>query len=159
MNEKVNKLANLLIYKKLKISIAESCTGGSLSSLLTKIPGASNYFDRAYITYCNKAKIQMLNVDAKKIDKFGSVSDVVALEMARGVLKNTNSDVIVAITGVAGPSRGSEFKPVGMVCFAFIFNNTEYTHIKFFQGSRDDVISKSIDFVLNNIIDYFESHK
>jgi len=152
MNNKINILANLLIDNKLKISIAESCTGGSLASLLTKIPGASNYFDRAYIVYSNQAKIEVLNVGAEKIDKFGAVSDIVALEMARGVLKNTNADIVVSITGVAGPTGGSKDKPVGMVCFAFIFKGIETTHIKFFKGSRDDVISKSLDFVLTNII-------
>lgn len=159
MTKQISKLIELLKSRKLKITAAESCTGGSLSSLLTKFAGASAYFDRGYIVYSNQAKIDDLKVDAKIIKKFGAVSDVVALEMAKGALNNSKADIAVAITGIAGPEGKTANKPVGTVCFAFIFQGKKSQYTKFFLGSREQVISKSIDFVLTTLLQYLEDHR
>lgn len=100
------------------IALAESCTGGLVSAALTEIPGSSDVLDRSFITYSNQAKREMLNVTPEIIETFGAVSVAVAWEMAQGALANSDADIAVAITGIAGPGGGSELKPVGTVVFA-----------------------------------------
>lgn len=112
------RAANIILKlkaKKLKIATAESCTGGLLSALFTEISGASEVFDRAFITYSNEAKNKMLGVKKDNLTKYGAVSDVVAKEMAIGALKNSNSNIAIAITGIAGPKSDDSQKPVGLV--------------------------------------------
>ncbi|EBA10985.1 CinA family protein [Roseobacter sp. CCS2] len=112
--------ADLLTAAKAKgvmLATAESCTGGMLSAAITDIPGSSAIFDRAFVTYTNAAKMQMLDVKQATLDAYGAVSEEVAAQMAKGVLAHSNADIAVAITGIAGPG-GSEHKPEGRVCFA-----------------------------------------
>ncbi|MBN2589686.1 MAG: competence/damage-inducible protein A [Sedimentisphaerales bacterium] len=97
------------------IATAESCTGGLLSKMLTDISGSSNYFNYGWITYSNKAKITQLDVPADLIEQYGAVSEQVAKEMAQGARKKSGADFAIAITGIAGPTGGSEQKPVGLV--------------------------------------------
>ncbi|MEM7719804.1 MAG: CinA family protein [Pseudomonadota bacterium] len=98
------------------LATAESCTGGLIAGALTDIPGASDVFDRAFVTYSNAAKIQMLGVDPAVIEAHGAVSDAVAQAMADGALARSDAGLVIAVTGVAGPG-GSDRKPEGMVCF------------------------------------------
>lgn len=100
------------------VATAESCTGGLISGLLTEVPGSSAVVDRGFVTYSNKAKVEMLGVDQATLDAFGAVSRQVALEMARGALAHSQADVAVAVTGIAGPGGGSADKPVGLVHLA-----------------------------------------
>lgn len=100
----------------LRIATAESCTGGMVSAALTDIAGASDVFDRGFITYSNAAKIAMLGVRPKTLETHGAVSEEIALEMAEGALTHSEAQIAVSITGIAGPG-GSEFKPEGRVCF------------------------------------------
>lgn len=102
------------------IATAESCTGGLISSLITEISGSSQWFDRAFVTYTNEAKMQMLQVKAETLAKYGAVSADTALEMVYGVIANSNAKIAVAVTGIAGPTGGTEEKPVGTVCIAFM---------------------------------------
>ncbi|WP_374830872.1 CinA family protein [Paenochrobactrum pullorum] len=102
----------------LTLATAESCTGGMISASLTDIAGSSDVVDRGFITYSNAAKTAMIGVPAALIDDKGAVSKEVALSMAKGALKNSDASVSVAVTGVAGPSGGSEAKPVGLVHIA-----------------------------------------
>lgn len=102
----------------LKIATAESCTGGLIAGALTEIAGSSDVMDRGFITYSNDAKMQMLGVNGKSLDKFGAVSAVVSKEMAYGALVNSMADITVAVTGVAGPGGGTADKPVGTVWIA-----------------------------------------
>ena len=155
MSEKNQILAKLLTDNRLKISVAESCTGGALASALTSISGASNYFDRGYIVYSNESKIDTLNVNSKTISAEGAVSEMVALEMANGVFSKSFADIVVVITGIAGPAGGSKEKPVGTVCFGFILKGKISTHTKFFQGCREDVVNQSVSFALHHIISLF----
>lgn len=101
-----------------KIAVAESCTGGLVSAALTEIPGSSDVFEAGFVTYSNEAKHAVLKVSTDVLETFGAVSIAVAWRMAQGVLENSDADVAVAITGIAGPEGGSEKKPVGTVVFA-----------------------------------------
>jgi len=108
----------LALYKakSLRIATAESCTGGMVSAALTDVAGSSAVFERGFVTYTNAAKVQMLGVRQATLDAYGAVSEQTAQEMALGALVQSDADVAVAITGIAGPG-GSEFKPEGRVCF------------------------------------------
>ncbi|MDM7459666.1 MAG: CinA family protein [Paracoccus sp. (in: a-proteobacteria)] len=99
------------------IATAESCTAGLIAGALTDPPGASNAFDRGFVTYSNDAKLQMLGVRAETLDAHGAVSEPVAAQMASGALRHSGAGIAIAVTGIAGPG-GSEHKPEGRVCFA-----------------------------------------
>jgi len=101
-----------------KIAVAESCTGGLVSAALTEVPGSSAVLDRAFISYSNEAKMEMLGVASDLIETFGAVSIAVAWAMAQGALAHSKADLAVAITGIAGPEGGTTMKPVGTVVFA-----------------------------------------
>ena len=152
MHKKLIKLAKLLVSNKMRISVAESCTGGALASCLTNIPGSSQYFDSGFITYSNSAKVKMLGVSIKTIADHGAVSENTVLEMLLGVTTKTNSNLAVAISGIAGPSGGSAQKPVGTVCFAFNGVDKNYSITKLFSGDRDMIIKKSVSFAIDNFI-------
>jgi len=110
-----SKLVDKLSKKKLKISFAESCTGGMLSSVITSVSGSSKIFDLGLITYSNKAKIDILKVPKKIINKYGAVSQECCLSMVKNLSKISKANISVSITGVAGPNGGTKLKPVGLV--------------------------------------------
>ncbi len=119
MDEETQAVAARLV-RRLKeadwtISIAESCTGGLLASTLTDIAGASEWFTHSWVTYSNEAKAQQLHVSENLLEKDGAVSAKVAIEMAKGALKNCDADVALSITGIAGPVSDDTEKPVGLV--------------------------------------------
>ena len=153
---KAKKLTELLTSKNMSIAIAESCTGGSLSSSLTSIPGASSYFNCGFITYSNESKINMLKVDSQTIELFGAVSEKVAYEMAMGAGQNSKSHLAISVTGIAGPSGGTPEKPVGMVCFGFYVDGNVTTTTQFFSGVRSEIISESIAFALTELTSKIE---
>ncbi len=101
-----------------KIAIAESCTGGLVAAAITEIPGSSEIFEVAFVTYSNAAKIGQLKVSEELVETFGAVSVATAWAMARGALLASDADIAVAITGIAGPDGGTPSKPVGTVVFA-----------------------------------------
>nr|WP_319948037.1 CinA family protein [uncultured Shimia sp.] len=105
------------IAKGLRVTAAESCTGGMVMAALTDIAGSSAVVDRGYVTYSNQAKIEMLGVQPSTLEAVGAVSEEVAREMAQGALDHSGADLAVSVTGIAGPG-GSDFKPEGRVCFA-----------------------------------------
>ena len=148
---KAKKLTELLISKNRSIAVAESCTGGLLSSSLTSIPGASSYFNCGFITYSNESKIKMLNVDSQTIELFGAVSERVAYEMAVGAGQHSQSDLAISVTGIAGPSGGTAEKPVGMVCFGFYVEGEVSTTTQFFSGVRSEIVTESITFALTEL--------
>ena len=100
------------------IATAESCTGGMVAAALTEIAGSSDVFDRGFVTYSNEAKMEMLGVSEDVLSTFGAVSVATAWAMAQGVLRHSNADVAVSVTGIAGPGGATPSKPVGMVVFA-----------------------------------------
>ena len=122
-----NELARLLINKckakNYKLSIAESCTGGLISSVITSVPGSSDIFDCSFITYSNRSKKKFLNVSENNLNLFGAVSKEVVIDMINGLKKNTDSDVLLAISGVAGPGGGTINKPEGLVWISYALKN------------------------------------
>src|SRR3954467_98904 len=106
-------LLDLCKSKKLMVATAESCTGGLVAGALTEIAGSSAVVDRGFVTYTNEAKHQMLGVSRATLDEFGAVSRETAEAMARGALGHADADIVVSITGIAGPGGGSAGKPVG----------------------------------------------
>ena len=115
MKNLANKLVKKLIKKKLKVSFAESCTGGLLSSSITSVSGSSKIFDLGLITYSNKTKVNILKVPNKVIKKFGSVSEECCLSMVKNLSKISKANISISITGIAGPNGGTKLKPVGLV--------------------------------------------
>jgi nicotinamide-nucleotide amidase len=120
--EQAERLVSAAGAKSLKLVTAESCTGGMVSSLITSIAGSSAVFERGFVTYSNISKNQSLGVPWEMIESYGAVSPQVANSMAAGALKNSNGDIAVSITGVAGPGGGSIEKPVGLVYFGLAKN-------------------------------------
>ena len=109
------KIVSLLKKKKLKLAIAESCTGGMLSSTITSVSGSSKVFTMGLITYSNQSKINLLKVPKRIIQKYGAVSSQCCLSMTNNLSKISKAEVCVSITGIAGPKGGSKLKPVGLV--------------------------------------------
>ena len=115
-------VGELLINRNITLSLAESCTGGLVSSKLTNIPGISQVFNRAIVSYSNQSKIENLGVKPETLDTYGAVSRETAIEMAKGVKELSKTDLGLSITGVAGPGGGTEEKPVGLVYVALATN-------------------------------------
>jgi nicotinamide-nucleotide amidase len=109
------KVVTFLKRKKLKISFAESCTGGLLSSAITSVNGSSKIFSMGFVTYSNQAKVTMLNVHKRILKKYGAVSIQCCLAMVNNLSKISKSKVCISVTGIAGPKGGSKQKPVGLV--------------------------------------------
>jgi nicotinamide-nucleotide amidase len=130
----------------LRISTAESCTGGMVAVALTDIAGSSDVFERGFVTYSNAAKVEMLGVSGGTLAAHGAVSEEVAREMATGALAHSQADIAVAVTGIAGPG-GSEFKPEGRVCFALAGKNRPTTSetVEFSTIGRDAVRKASTE--------------
>jgi nicotinamide-nucleotide amidase len=130
----------------LKVATAESCTGGLVAGALTDIAGSSDVLDRGFVTYSNAAKQQMLGVSANVLREHGAVSRQTAEAMARGALGKGGADLVVAITGIAGPGGGSADKPVGLVHFAAASRSGKLTHHEARYGDigRSDVREKSV---------------
>jgi nicotinamide-nucleotide amidase len=141
----VADLLSLYKTKGLRIATAESCTGGMVSAAITDVAGSSAVFERGFVTYTNAAKMQMLGVLPETLDAHGAVSEQVAAQMATGALENSDADVAVAITGIAGPG-GSEFKPAGRVCFGLATKTGpgQTETVEFGAIGRGNVRAKSV---------------
>ncbi len=113
-----SRLLEALRAMRLKLVAAESCTGGLIASLFTEIPGASDVFERGFVTYSNASKEECLGVPAALLAEHGAVSEAVARAMAEGALAHSRADIAVAVTGLAGPGGGSAGKPIGLVYVA-----------------------------------------
>jgi len=156
MAERLDKLA-LALGQRLRaaglmLATAESCTGGWVAKVVTDIPGSSGWFDRGFVTYDNRAKQEILGVSAAAIADYGAVSEEVALAMAQGVLEHSWADVALAITGIAGPTGGTEDKPVGTVCFAWVRAGWRpRTRRVWFAGNREAVRHQSVRFALEHL--------
>ncbi len=133
---------------------AESCTGGMVSAAITDIAGSSAWFDRGFVTYTNAAKMQMLGVELATLEEFGAVSEPVVREMAAGALFNSDAELSVSVSGVAGPGGGTTEKPVGTVCFAWSrqSDNTVYTVTRYLAGDRQQVRLQACAFALEGLV-------
>ena len=156
MNNLSQKIFNLLKKKKLKISFAESCTGGLLSSTITSVSGSSKIFTLGLVAYSNLSKIKILKVPKKIIKKYGSVSEQVCLAMVKSVSKIGKTNISVSLTGIAGPSGGSKKKSVGLVYIGikkgrkikivkYLFKNKGRAYI------RKTAVNKSLKLILSTL--------
>lgn len=150
--------ANMVIVRaksdSLRVTTAESCTGGLVAGALTEVPGASDVFDRGFVTYSNAAKIEMLGVSEAVIAAHGAVSGQTACAMAIGAIERSLADLSVAITGIAGPGGGSAEKPVGLVHFAAVRRGGAVVHIerRFGPLSRADIRARAVDQALDMLL-------
>ena len=131
-----------LINRKLTLSIAESCTGGMISKILTDMPGSSKFFLGSVVAYNNTVKNKILNVDEKKINRYGAVSKEVALDMSMGIKQITSSDISIATTGISGPGGGSKEKPIGLIYIALNFDDRKI--VKKFNLAGNRYINRKI---------------
>ena len=149
-----DRLAEQLLRQGLLLSVAESCTGGWLAKVCTDISGSSNWFDRGFVTYSNRAKQQMLGVSEQTLQFEGAVSEAVVIEMVTGVLQHSDAHVAVSISGVAGPGGGSDEKPVGTVWLAWKrMSMPAVASCYHFDGNRDDVRSQAVERALQGLLD------
>ena len=147
-------IIKMLSKKKLKISFAESCTGGLLSSAITSVSGSSKVFNLGLVTYSNQSKIKVLKIPKKTIRKFGTVSEQTCLTMVKNVSKICKTNMSVSITGIAGPSGGTKKKPVGLVYIGikkankidinkYLFKNRGRSYI------QKAAVNKSLELILS----------
>ena len=141
LNQK--KIIKLLKRKKLRIAVAESCTGGMLSSAITSVSGSSKVFNFGLVTYSNQSKIKVLKVSKKIIRKYGAVSEQVCKAMAENVGKIDKSNIAVSITGIAGPGGGTKKKPVGLVFIGIKKGNKISVKRYLFKNRRRSYIQKN----------------
>jgi len=146
------KLGQQLQIQNAKVTTAESCTGGGLSSAITSVAGSSNWFEVGFVTYANHHKHKQLGVPMELFDKFGVVSREVAIAMVKGVKQNADALYAVAITGIAGPSGGSKDKPVGTVWFAFSAGEQIISKKQIFIGDRTQIREQAVFFALQELV-------
>ena len=153
MNVLARKLVKKLSKKKLKISFAESCTGGMLSSTITSVSGSSKVFNLGLITYSNKTKISILKVPESIINKYGAVSKECCLSMVKNLSKISKANISVSITGVAGPNGGTKLKPVGLVYIGIKRGSKITIQKNLFKNKKIILIQKATTLkVLKNIL-------
>ncbi len=145
----VQVLFTALKSKNWMVATAESCTGGLIGGIITEISGSSAYYDRGYITYSNEAKMEMLNVSRETLREHGAVSPQVAEEMAKGALMNSNANITVSVTGIAGPDGGTKEKPVGLVYIGIATKDGVTAYKNNFSGERQDVRRQTVEKALN----------
>lgn len=138
------------------ITCAESCTGGWVAKTITDVSGSGNWFERGFVTYSNRAKIELLGVRPHILAHEGVVSNSVVVEMAYGALRSTAADYAVAVSGIAGPDGGTIEIPVGTVCFGFAKADGKFfSQIRHFEGDRNAVRYQSVYFVLSAFLAIF----
>ena len=137
------KIVKILIKKKLKISFAESCTGGLLSSAITSVNGSSKVFTLGLLTYSNQSKTKILKVSKNIIRKYGSVSEQVCLVMVKNLSKISKTNISVSITGIAGPNGGTKIKPVGLVYVGIKKNDRAEVKKYLFKNNGRSYIQKA----------------
>ncbi len=142
-------IIQLLIKNNLLISTAESCTGGLLAARLINVPGASKVMRVGHITYSEDAKIDILGVQKKTLEKYGVVSEEVAREMAMGEAKVAKTNVSISITGIAGPSGGTKEKPIGLVYIGCFINGKVQVKRYVFPGNREKIRNRAVSYALN----------
>ena len=155
MKKLSQKVVKLLSKKRLKISLAESCTGGLLSSSITSISGSSKVFTLGLVTYSNQAKINILKVPKKIIMKHGAVSYQTCLAMVKNLNKISKTNISVSITGVAGPKGGTNQKPVGLVYIGIKKGKKTLVKKNYFKSNKRSLIQKAtVNKALNLILSF-----
>jgi PncC family amidohydrolase len=154
----ISKKVELLLASGKKLITAESCTAGLISSTVAETPGSSSWLEGGFVVYTPQAKNKFLNVSLESIEKFNITSEQVAFEMAYGAIeKSVDANVSIAVTGVAGPSGGTEEIPVGTVCIAWARVYGEDIQVMtekcFFEGSRNEIREKVVNYSLSKLIE------
>ena len=157
MKKLSQKIVKLLTKKKLKISFAESCTGGLLSSSITSISGSSKVFTIGLVTYSNQSKISILKVPINIIRKYGAVSYETCLSMVKNLGKISKTNISVSITGIAGPKGGTEKKPVGLVFIGIKKGNKTLVRKYLFKNKKRTSIQRAaVNKALNLILSFIK---
>ena len=157
MKKLAQRVVKLLSKRRLKISFAESCTGGLLSSSITSISGSSKIFTMGLVTYSNQAKINILKVPKKIIMKHGAVSYETCLYMVKNLNKISKTNISVSITGVAGPKGGTKLKPIGLVYIGIKKGNKVLVKKNYFKNNKRSLIQKAtVNKALNLILSFVE---
>ncbi len=150
---RATELGKQLAHRCWRVATAESCTGGGLAQAITDIAGSSHWFDLGFITYSNQAKQQQLQVSKKVLEQHGAVSGPVVVAMAMAALDQAQSNVAVAVSGIAGPDGGTDEKPVGTVWIAWAMGgNKHYSRLYQLSGSRDTIREQSVIEALKGLI-------
>ena len=145
-------IGNALTSRRLMLVTAESCTGGWVAEAITMVPGSSEWFDRGFVTYTNRAKQEMLGVRAETLERHGAVSQPTVEEMVIGALAHSPGHVALSVSGVAGPGGGTPSKPVGTVCFAWgLRDQSPLSETKHLQGDREAVRRQSVVVALRGL--------
>lgn len=154
ITELAKQLGKQLKDQNLIICTAEACTGGGIAQAITEIPGSSAWFDRGFVTYSNTAKLQMLKVKQHTLDIYGAVSKEVAIEMVEGALVNSDADLTISVTGIAGPDGGSKQKPVGTVYIARGIKDEQVKCVKhIFSGDRVEIREQTVKAALQGCLE------
>ncbi|MHA1293672.1 MAG: CinA family protein [Promethearchaeota archaeon] len=157
--ERIERIIKEFSKRGITLAIAESCTGGFISHMITNISGASKVFERGIICYSNQAKINLLKVNPKIIEKHGAVSELVALQMAKHIKEQSSVDIGIGITGIAGPTGGTKEKPVGLV-YIGISTIKETTVKKFiFKSDRIGFKESALKKILELLERYIKNNK
>lgn len=153
------QVGELLKQRQMSLSAAESCTGGLISSRITDVSGSSTYFLGGAVVYSNEAKMRLLGVQEKTLIDFGAVSEETAAEMAQGAMSLFQTDLALAVTGIAGPLGGTEEKPVGLTYIAL--SSPQGIQVKKFIWLGDRIANKisSAEAALMMVIEYFEGQE
>ncbi len=151
-------VVNKLMEKGYRIGLCESCTGGLVTNLITRVPGASNTLDRSIVSYSNSSKMEELNVSNKTLEEYGAVSGETAYEMAKGLINKADLDIVVSITGVAGPDGGSVDKPVGLVYICVMTKENNKLIKANFNGNRILIQQRAAIRALDEIRKYIDSN-
>ncbi len=148
------RLVMMCRARNVRVTTAESCTGGLVAAAITGIPGSSNMFERGFVTYANEAKTEMLGVPAGLIEAVGAVSEAVARRMAIGAKTAARTEIAVSVTGIAGPGGGSPDKPVGTVWFGLANRHGDVlTRHCLFPGDRGAIRQASVTYALNLLLE------
>ena len=148
------KVGRLLQQRGLKLSLAESCTGGLISSRITDVPGSSEYFLGGIVSYAYEAKVDLLGVSWDTLKSHGAVSEQTVLEMARGVRKALKTDIAIAVSGIAGPGGATADKPVGTTWIALVADGVEQARHFQFDGDRVQNKESSAEAALQVLLEY-----
>ena len=149
-------LAYILTEKGLKLSLAESCTGGLIGSQITDISGSSAFFLGSAVTYSNESKERLIGVSHQSLAENGAVSETVAKEMAEGTLEAYGSDIAASVTGIAGPNGGTPEKPVGTVWMAVTDGKRPIAFENHFTGSRKEIRKRTAEVLIDRLIEFAE---
>lgn len=158
-NELQIKVGDLLKEQKLKLALAESCTGGLLGSRITDVPGSSEYFPGGVVAYAYEAKVELLGVSWDTLNTKGAVSRETVLEMARGIRHRMNADIAISVSGIAGPGGATPEKPVGTTWIGLVTEETERAELFQFSGDREQNKTSAVEAALRLLLEYLQETK